>query len=809
MKKSALILCFLVGLIFLSLPVYGAGIQHSFTLRQASQTTGGGETVPLELANRAAITFTQALSVQGQLGPVYTYYGVDGKPSVYVFVFSLREASFPEETEILKKVASGWEVYQQSKEISNQEGIELGKKRITQQGDFLTIVVSARSELGPVVEYFYGLPLHYSAREEALKIALSKVGREKAGFSRVIFCSPFDIWFEFTSGDQKTYISPFYFNTNTAEEVFLAYPMKMTEEQKEKIKSDWERVENGKGFDLSLGSFRITGVPDFDWSYGCSPSAGADVLGYWDAHGYDLLIDYYFDRWDPLEGETDHNVPNVQRELSIAMKTDSVTNGGTYLSDMGPGIRMVCNHPDYGNNYGFSDYTDYDQSLGYLIKEINLGYPAVWNVFSHPTYTNHSMCAMGWGPPDTTYICLHDTWSSTPVEVLVNWNGWSSERYTVAVRPDSASGCFYNTIHAAKCTMNVTNYGAIGDDTPKDFMWHGVDQLFDGTLILSWVVPGDTLIAMDMFTTHVKDSWFCFDTLIIVDTAFGEYGRTSFIDTIGLGLVVEQYSVGSSDTTYGDFILQQYVIKNMADTAIQAYVSLSLDWDVWDGVTANDPYNNLGGMNQQHNLAWQTDNKTAYKKYRFGILRVPIDDSLCYSFVAVRNPVYIWPQEGWRDDQLWTLISTPGWTNYSTPDTDFNQLMTPRKLSLGPDSAQMESFIIFGVDTTKHLMNSNWWRPMLKFCGFYRGDVDGDWDIDVTDIVYLLNYLFIGGPPPLPFPNQGDVNSDDVVNVTDIVYLINYRYIGGPAPIDQNRFLPQPWRSKFVRPSLFTNPNWQ
>jgi len=805
MKKYRLFLWLLVGFIFLSLPQQGwSKGQHSVAL---SQTMGGGEAVPFELAKRAAISFAEGLSVHGQLGPVYTYYGVDEKPSAYVFVFSLKETSFPKETEILKKVALGWEAYQQKKDFGDQEGLKSAKEMITGQGDFLTIVVSARKELGPIVEYFYGLPLHYSAQEKALKSALNKMGKDKAGLSQVIFCSPFDIWFEFTSGDQRTYVSPFNFTTNTAEEVFLAYPLEIAGEQKEKIKSDWERSESGKGFDKSLDQFRITGVPDFDWSYGCSPSAGADVLGYWDSHGYDLLIDSYFTRWDPLEGEWDYNVPNVQRELSIAMKTDSVTNGGTYLSDIGPGIRMVCNHPDYGNNYGFSDYTDYTASLGYLINKIRLGYPAVWNVFSHPTYTNHSMCAMGWGPPDTTYICVHDTWSSTPVDVVVNWSG-SYERYTVGVDTGRASGCFYNTIHAAKCTMNVTNYGAIGDDTPKDFMWHGIDQLFDGTLILSWVVPGDTMIAIDMFNTHSKDSWYCFDTLIIRDTTFGEFGKTAFIDTIGFGVVVEQYSVGSSDPLYGDFILQQYVIKNTADTAIQAYVSLCLDWDVWDGVTVNDPYNNLGGMDQQHNLAWQTDNKTAYKKYRFGILRVPTDDSLCYGFVGVRNPVYIWPQEGWRDDQLWSLISTPGWTNYAMPDTDFCQLMTPRKLSLGPDSAQLESFILFGVDTTQHQMNSSWWRPMLRFCGFYRGDVNADGFFDASDIVYMINYLYVNGPAPVPLANQGDVNCDDVVDISDIVYMLNRIFIAGPGPVDKNRFLPQPWRNMFTRRSLFTNPNW-
>jgi len=799
MRKSGLVLWLTVGLILLSLSAYGATRQH---LATSGQPVDGGEPVPFQLAKRAATYFAEGLSVQGELGPVYTYYGVDGEPSVYVFVFSLNQTSFPKETEILKKVALGWEVYQQKRMIGDGEGINLAKKMITGQGDFLTVVVSARSELGPVVEYFYGLPLHYSAREKALKIAVDEIGEQKTGLSRVIFCSPFDIWFEFVSGDQRSYVSPLLFTPGKAEKVFLAYPMKMTEAQKEKIKSDWEEIENGEGFDLSLDQFRITGVPDFDWSYGCSPTAGADVLGYWNAHGYDLLIDYYFDRWDPLEYEWDYNVPNVQQQLSWAMNTDSST-GGTYLSDMGPGIRMVCNHPDYENNYGFEDYTDYDQSLGYLINEIRLGYPAVWNVFSHPYYGNHSICAMGWGPPDTTYICIHDTWSSTPEEMLVNWHGWSNDRYTVAVRPGSASVYSYDNIHATNASMNITNYGAIGDETNLDFVWNGTDQLFDGTLILAWVVPGDTMIAMDMFTTHVKDSWYPYNALTIVDTTFGEFGKTAFIDTIGLGLVVEQYSVGSSDPAYGDFILQQYVIKNTADTAMQAYVSLSMDWDIFDA------YNNDSKGDSVHNLAWHwCPSQIANRRYKFGALRVPSDDTPVIGYEAVSHQYFIYPQEGWRDDQLWQLITKGSWQDDSS-GYDISLLLTPGMITLEPDSAHLESFIIFGVDTTQHLIGPEWWKPMLRFCGFYRGDVNEDGEIDGADVVFLIDYLFKNGDQPDPSVEQGDVNDDQVVNVADVVSLIDYLFKGGPCPIDHNLFLPQPWKSKFVRPSLFTNLNWQ
>jgi len=761
-----------------------------------------GELVPYDVVQKTAFLFAQSLSVGGASGPTITYNGVDGKPAVYMFVFSLKDDTFPDESQIQKSVSLGWGLYEQGLKEGEKEKINLGKQMITGEGSYLTIVVSARKQLGPVVEYFFGLPLHYTAKEKALDLAVDKLSSNQVILSQYIYASPFDVWFEFKSGHRKTYVSPLFFSTHSQEEITVSYQIELSPAQKERIKADWERIEGAEGFGFGKDQFRITGVPDFDWSYGCSPTASADVLGYWDANGYPLLIDYYFTRWDGVEYEWDYNVPNVQQQLSWAMHTDSST-GGTSLSDIGPGTRTVCNHPDYENNYGFDQYTNYAQSLGYLINEIRSGYPAIWNVFSHPTYGNHSICAMGWGPPDTTYICVHDTWSSTPEERLVSWYGWSNDRYTVGIRSGSATLYNYNNIHASNASMTVTNYGPIGDESGQDFMWNGINQLFDGTLILAWVVLGDTLIAMDMFNTHIKDSWYPYDSLIIKDTTFGEFGATAFIDTIGLGVEIEQYSVGSSDPLYGDFILQQYVIKNLADTTVNAHVSLSLDWDVFDA------YNNDSHGDSVHNLAWHwCPSQIQNQKYKFGAMRIPSDDDPVAGYEAVSHPFFIYPQNGWRDDQLWQLITTACWQDDSS-GYDLSLLMTPGILSLPPDSAHLESFIIFGVDTTQHLIEPSWWRPMLSFCGFYRGDVNQDWVLDVGDVVYLLNYLYKFGNVPLPFADQGDVNNDGIVELADIVLLINYLFKSGSAPQDAQRFLPQPWKDKFERFSLFLNPNWQ
>ena len=73
------------------------------------------------------------------------------------------------------------------------------------------------------------------------------------------------------------------------------------------------------------------------------------------------------------------------------------------------------------------------------------------------------------------------------------------------------------------------------------------------------------------------------------------------------------------------------------------------------------------------------------------------------------------------------------------------------------------------------------WSDLLSVAIFTRGDCNGDGTIDGGDIVYLTNYLFIGGPAPYPI-QSADVNCDGEINTTDVVYLINYLFINGPPP---------------------------
>jgi hypothetical protein len=64
---------------------------------------------------------------------------------------------------------------------------------------------------------------------------------------------------------------------------------------------------------------------------------------------------------------------------------------------------------------------------------------------------------------------------------------------------------------------------------------------------------------------------------------------------------------------------------------------------------------------------------------------------------------------------------------------------------------------------------------------FLIGDANGDGVIDVADVMYLINYLFIGGSSPDPL-EAGDANCDGEIDIADVMYLINYLFIGGSPP---------------------------
>jgi hypothetical protein len=59
------------------------------------------------------------------------------------------------------------------------------------------------------------------------------------------------------------------------------------------------------------------------------------------------------------------------------------------------------------------------------------------------------------------------------------------------------------------------------------------------------------------------------------------------------------------------------------------------------------------------------------------------------------------------------------------------------------------------------------------------GDVNLDYEVNITDPVALLNSLFLG--QSLLCPEAADFNADGGVNITDPVAMLNFLFLGGPA----------------------------
>jgi len=71
---------------------------------------------------------------------------------------------------------------------------------------------------------------------------------------------------------------------------------------------------------------------------------------------------------------------------------------------------------------------------------------------------------------------------------------------------------------------------------------------------------------------------------------------------------------------------------------------------------------------------------------------------------------------------------------------------------------------------------------------FRRGDPDGSGSLDLTDAVFILNYLFLAGTRPSCI-DAADTDDSGSLDLTDAVYSLNFQFLAGPpfpfpGPID-------------------------
>ena len=64
-----------------------------------------------------------------------------------------------------------------------------------------------------------------------------------------------------------------------------------------------------------------------------------------------------------------------------------------------------------------------------------------------------------------------------------------------------------------------------------------------------------------------------------------------------------------------------------------------------------------------------------------------------------------------------------------------------------------------------------------------RGDCDGNGEVNITDPICVLQYLFLDQPAQACF-RSSDADGNGELNITDPIYLLNYLFSGGAPPVD-------------------------
>jgi len=515
--------------------------------------------------------------------------------------------------------------------------------------------------------------------------------------------------------------------------------------------------------------------------------------------------------------------------------TASGVNWEFYLfSFSDPALNAVCDYGWFGDSSGFGYFIPHTEpfcdplchydagNVSHDYYQVLLESPSPGGNIALPQYGNEpeSIWTNFFGQNFTPEFEEYRSDNPEPQYPIV-----AEIEYAFVVRPVSPFVDGY--IASFNLVIWQTNYGKEGPGCIYncDYPTFTLD-LVDGTIILGtnpynlafaykedfrflpYDRPGDFLDCQDTYYEHME-----------IDTCYAKYFHN--VPDYELPLDVEMFATGFDPVGYtcpgkpcADLALQNFVITNTGDTTINNLEwALFLDWDV------NESSPQSCGGDSTLNTGWAFDPSDPDKCVFLTL--VPTDSGKIVPTYHCSDSNYFHSSSpDSPHTALKSVMDTPFWITPETPSENYVYLMSSQKFSLDPDSSVLQEYIIWydnQLPSTDYAAFKHKLYQLLRLVGYYRGDV-GDFSsgqgspgiADITDIVYIVNYLFRDGPSPHPFIDQGDVNYDGECDIADVVQLANYLLKGiGAPPVDKNRVFPAEYRERFKRTSLFDDPQWQ
>jgi hypothetical protein len=138
------------------------------------------------------------------------------------------------------------------------------------------------------------------------------------------------------------------------------------------------------------------------------------------------------------------------------------------------------------------------------------------------------------------------------------------------------------------------------------------------------------------------------------------------------------------------------------------------------------------------------------------------------------------PVEAFDPDlDLFALAATP--VDPDLPGAQYIRVENVGTWSWAPTSADVGSIIEVTFTAQDVIGAVSTLVTNIQVVAFLRGDVDQNNRYSMNDLVILINYLYRDGPKPANM-EAADVNSDGSVNLTDVSYLVLFMFGGGSLP---------------------------
>ena len=171
-------------------------------------------------------------------------------------------------------------------------------------------------------------------------------------------------------------------------------------------------------------------VPSYNWYHGCSPTASANIIGYWDLHGYDNL--FTASEWDNVKltenvkdhiSSPEHNAKYDPKPDNPDLPTPPDTSLGDFMHTSEGGLNMGWTYPssidnalrNYPNYMGYTFTSQYfGANWDNYMAEIDAGHPVLLNVdaVGNDSTVDHSMTGIGYEDrgEDSLWYASYNTW---------------------------------------------------------------------------------------------------------------------------------------------------------------------------------------------------------------------------------------------------------------------------------------------------------------------------------------------------------------------------------------------------------------